>query len=99
MVEAFLRVGAAAEAAERRKHAANDPKCVEMGWVCVPLTVETYCHWGEEVRRTFALLARRLAFGSSFHKARVIGEMYGRLTITLVKTLARTILARNVDFN
>ena len=53
-------------------------------------------NWGEEARRTFILLAKRLAFGSSFHKARVIGEMYGRLSITLI---ARTILARNVDFN
>ena len=42
-----MKVGAAAEAAENRK-------------VCVPLAVETYCNWGEEARRTFALLATRL---------------------------------------
>ena len=30
---------------ERRKHTANDPKCAELGWVCVPLAVETYCYW------------------------------------------------------
>ena len=59
--------------------------------------METYCNWGEESRRTFALLATHLAFGSSFHKARVIGEMYGLLNITMVKVLARAILARNVD--
>ena len=70
LAEVCLRVSAAAEAAERRKHAAN-----ELGWVCVPLAVETYCNWGEEVRRTFALLATCLAFGSSFHKAGVNDEI------------------------
>ena len=58
-----MRVGAAAEAAERSRHTSNDPKCAELGWVCVPLAVlvESYCNWGEEARRTFVLLAARLA--------------------------------------
>ena len=59
-----MRVGAAAEAAERKKHTANDPKCAELGWVCVPLAVETYCNWGEEARRIFALLPARRNFGT-----------------------------------
>ena len=96
-------MGAAAEAAENRKHPANDPICAELVWRCVPLAVETYCNWGEEARRTFTLLATRLAFGSSsFRKARVIGDMFGRLNITLVRAIARAILTRNViptDFN
>ena len=93
LAEASRRVGAAVEAAVNRKHTANDPKCAELGWRCVPLAVETYCNWGEEARRTFTLLAIRLAFGSSsFRKARVISDMFGRLNITLV----RAILARNV---
>ena len=80
-----------------RKHTANDPKCAELGWRCVPLAVETYCNWGEEARGTFALLATRLAFGSSsFRKARVISDMFGRLNITLVRAIARAILARTV---
>ena len=88
---------AAAEAAENRKHTANDPKCAELGWRCVPLAVETYCNWGEEARGTFAVLATRLAFGSSsFRKARVISDMFGRLNITLVRAIARAILARTV---
>ena len=103
LAEASRRVGAAAEAAENRKHTANDPKCAELGWRCVPLAVETYCNWGEEARGTFALLATRLAFGSSsFRKARVISDMFGRLNITLVRAIARAILARTVipsDFN
>ncbi|KAL5503406.1 hypothetical protein EMCRGX_G010350 [Ephydatia muelleri] len=97
LAEASRRVGAAAEAAENRKHTANDPKCAELGWRCVPLAVETYCNWGEEARGTFALLATRLAFGSSsFRKARVISDMFGRLNITLVRAIARAILARTV---
>ena len=31
----------AAAASEQRKHIANDPKYQELGWVCVPLAVET----------------------------------------------------------
>ena len=56
-----MRVGAADEAAEKKNHGANDPKCA----VCVSLAVETYCNWGEEARGTFTLLATRLALGSS----------------------------------
>ena len=97
LAEASRRVGAAAEAAENRKHTANDPKCAELGWRCLPLAVETYCNWGEEARGTFALLATRLAFGSSsIRKARVISDMFGRLNVTLVRAIARAILARNV---
>ena len=33
--------GAAAEEVEVRKHRANDPKCSELRWVCIPLDVET----------------------------------------------------------
>ena len=33
---------AAAQAAEARKHTANDHKCTELGWSCVPLAVESY---------------------------------------------------------
>ena len=39
--EAGARSGSAAGKAEVRKHNANDPKCTELGWVCIPLVVET----------------------------------------------------------
>ena len=35
------RAGAASEAAELRKHTANDAKCAELGWVSIPLVVQT----------------------------------------------------------
>ena len=37
--------GVAAYTAECRKHSSNDSKCQELGWVCIPLAVETYNNW------------------------------------------------------
>ncbi|KAL5457769.1 hypothetical protein EMCRGX_G035061 [Ephydatia muelleri] len=36
-----------AKAAEHRKHTENDPKCVELGWRCIPLAVESYGFWDQ----------------------------------------------------
>eukprot|EP00731_Ephydatia_muelleri_P013482 Em0007g792a len=65
---ASLSEGAAAEEAEVRKHRANDPKCSELGWVCIPLAVETYGNWGREAQSTFSRLASHLAIITSSHK-------------------------------
>ena len=59
--EASMSVGAAALEAEVQKHRANDPKCSELGWVCVPLAVETYGNWGKEAQVTFSRLASCIA--------------------------------------
>ena len=40
--EAGARSGSPAGKAEVRKHNANDAKCTELGWICIPLAVETY---------------------------------------------------------
>ena len=32
---------AAAQATESRKHQTNDPKYSDLGWVCVPVVIET----------------------------------------------------------
>ena len=37
--EASMAVGAAAFAAESRKHAVNDAKGQELGWSCIPLAI------------------------------------------------------------
>ena len=34
--------GVAAHTAECQKHSSNDPKWQEIGWLCVPLAVESY---------------------------------------------------------
>ena len=62
--QACITSGFTALSAETCKHKANDPKCNELGWVCIPLAVETYVNWGKEVRDTFSRLATRLAIGS-----------------------------------
>ena len=38
--------GSSAGKAEAHKHNANDHRCRELGWVCVPLAVATYGCWG-----------------------------------------------------
>ena len=48
LIEAGATGGSAAGNAEARKHTANDQKCRELGWVCVPLAVESYGCWSEE---------------------------------------------------
>ena len=40
--DACKSAGVAAYTAECRKHSSNDPKCQELGWVCIPLAVKTY---------------------------------------------------------
>ena len=50
----------AAMQAEQRKHHSNDAKCGELGWVCIPLVVESYGSWGPEAQRSLSRLAGRL---------------------------------------
>ena len=94
LTAASLSEGAAAEEAEVRKHRANDPKCSELGWVCIPLAVETYGNRGREAQSTFSRLASHLAIITSSHKSKVLTELYSRLNFTLVQAVAKALLAR-----
>ena len=69
---------------------ANDQKCQELGWACVPIAVETYYNWpwGREAKDTFSCLASRLAI-----KSKVISDPYGLLNLTFIRAIARAILA------
>ena len=51
-------------ATEKRKHEANDAKCRELGWVCVPMFVEAYGAWGVETMEYMSRLAACLATNS-----------------------------------
>ena len=42
--------GSAAGKAKSHKHYANNHRCRELGWVCIPLAIETYRCWGEEAQ-------------------------------------------------
>ena len=68
MSEAGVTAGAAAQATELRKHEANDVKCSELGWLCIPLVVESYGAGGKEAMESFSSLASRLAITSSHHQ-------------------------------
>ena len=50
-------------------HEANDAKCSDLGWVCIPLVVESYGAWGKEALEAFSMLASRLATSSSRPKS------------------------------
>ena len=64
-------------AAKVMKHTANDAKCQELGWSCIPLAVETYGNWGKEAQCAFSRLASLLAIGQASSKAKMAAEIYG----------------------
>ena len=94
MSEAGVTAGAAAQATELRKHEANDVKCSELGWLCIPLVAESYGAWGKEAMESFSSLASRLAITSSRPKSAVLSELYGRLNLNLVRANVRAIMSR-----
>ena len=91
LLEAGVSATAAAQATESRKHHANDPKCSDLGWVCVPMVVETYGALGKEAT---ASVASRLATSMCRPKSIVLNEIYGRLNLHLVRANATAILSR-----
>ena len=95
--DACNSAGVAAHKAECRKHSSNDPKCQELGWVCVPLAVESYGNWGKEAQSNFARLASILSIFLHYAKAKVLTDIYGRLNISLVRSVARAIAVFQVN--
>ena len=43
LMEVGVSAGSVALATEGRKHRANDAKCKELGWLCVPLVADLWC--------------------------------------------------------
>ena len=94
LMEAGVSAGSAALATEGRKHRANDAKCKELSWLCVPLVAETYGAWGNEAVEAFSQLASRLATLTCRPKSAVLRNIYGRLNLHLVRANATAILTR-----
>eukprot|EP00731_Ephydatia_muelleri_P004695 Em0002g871a len=92
LLEAGVSAGSAAQATETRKHMANDAKCNELGWLCVPLVVETYRAWEKEGMDAFSQLASRLATHTCRLKSAVTFELYSRLNLHLLQYLDDGIL-------
>ena len=84
--------GAAAQAAEERKHAYNDAKREDLGWTCIPRTVESYGNWGKEAHDVFNCLALLLAFGHSSTKPRLLTVIYSHLNMSLVRSAVKAIM-------
>ena len=89
--------GAAAQAAEERKHASNDAKCEDLGWTCIPLAVESYGNWGKEARDVLNRLASLLAFGHSSTKPRLLTEIYSHLNVSLARSAAKAIYGSGIS--
>ncbi|KAL5503348.1 hypothetical protein EMCRGX_G010279 [Ephydatia muelleri] len=94
--ESCHQTGAAVLAAETRKLHSNGPKRQELRWSCIPLGVETYGNWGKETEDTISRLASHLAIHQSSPKSSVVAEIYGRLNTTLIQSIARAILTREL---
>ena len=94
LAEAGVMVGAVLEATERRKHQANDVKCLALGWVSTPLVVDSYGAWGNEASRFLAQIIARLAIHKSLPKAQISFELFSNLSICLIRANARAILRR-----
>ena len=95
--EASVTAGSAAFAAEERKHKANDSKCAELGWVCIPIAVETYGCWGTEAKWALLQLASHLATRQNCPKSASVTALYQRLSMTLVRANVRALLSRTIS--
>ena len=82
---ACVTPNSAAMQAEQRKHRNNDAKCEELGWVCIPLVVESYGSWEPEAQRCLSRLAGRLATQLGQPKSLTTNLIYGRLNLTLIR--------------
>ena len=98
LTEAGVRCGSSALVAEARKHNANDFKCAELGWVCIPLAVESYGCWGTEAQQSFSRLEARLAASLTIQmecsKSHATTSFYQRLSLSLVRANAKALLSR-----
>jgi hypothetical protein len=80
--------------AAAKKHTENDPKCALLGWVCVPLAVDSYGQWGEEAHLTFSQIASHIQVKSSVSLSVATNSIYNTLGIVLARRNARAILSR-----
>ncbi|KAL5459944.1 hypothetical protein EMCRGX_G033342 [Ephydatia muelleri] len=99
LLEAGVLAISAAQVTEARKHQANDPKCSELGLVCVPMVAESYGAWGDEASSIISSIASRLATSTCKSKSVVLNDIYGRLNVHLVRANATAILSRIIPLS
>ena len=94
--EACVTAGSAALAALIRKHQVNDERCRDLGSACIHLVVETYGRWGTEAIQALSRLATPLSTRQGRPKSLVCNEIFGRLSLALVRANSRAILSRSL---
>ena len=69
----------------------------ELGWVCIPIAVETYGCWGTEAKWAISQLASCLATRQNCPKSASATALYQRLSMTLVRANVRALLSRAIS--
>jgi len=87
------------ERAALDKHLNNDPKCTELGWLCIPLAADTYGQWCEEAHTSFCVIASNLAVSTKVSLSIALTSIYNTLGLVLARQNARSILARRFKPN
>ena len=77
-----------------QKHTNNDAKCEALGWICIPLAVDSYGRWGAEAHTSFSKIASYLSVRSKTSLSAASNTIYSLLGINLARFNARSILAR-----
>ena len=89
----FLEWAAAgASEASSQEGRVNDPS------VQTHLQWRLYGNWEKEAQSPFSHLASHMAIISSSHKCKALTEIYSRLNFSLVRAMARALLARCAPF-
>ena len=85
--------------AATQKHTNNDAKCDALGWICVPLAVDSYGRWGSEAHTSFSKIASHLSVRSKTSLSAASNTIYSLLGINLARFNACSILARRSVFD
>ena len=80
--------------AASRKHEENDDKCDDLGWLCVPLAVDSYGQWCDEAHEAFAEIAGRLSTRTRVTFSSALSSIFNTLGVVLARHNAIAILAR-----
>ena len=65
-------------------------------WVCIPLAVDTFGHWGKEAQNVFSRLASLLSIHQGRPKSVALFDIYSRMNMCLVRSVSRAIMGRVV---
>ena len=80
--------------AATEKHDKYDDKCAELGWICIPLAVDSYGQWCDEAHHSFHQIATRLSTRTKVSFSSALSSIYNTLNIVLVRQNALSILSK-----